>query len=120
MKVNKGNALANKTITLKELSSYPFISLNEKSNMHKMLVNACKNAGFVPNISVICNDIACHDKLIESGIGIGLGREEQSSNTAFLNISDFDERYTVCAYFKKSADYGNVKDFLKFIKEKRG
>lgn len=119
MKVAKTNPLTKKSLTLKELSPFPFISLSEESNMHKMLVDACKSAGFSPNISVICNDIACHDKLIESDIGIGLGREEKNDRVSFLNVSDFDVRYTVCAYFKKSADYGNVKDFLQFIKEKR-
>lgn len=119
MKASKDSPLKNRVLTLKELSKEPFVSLSEDSNMHKMLMRACRSAGFDPNISVISNDIACHDKLIESGMGIGLGREEKSENTVFLNITDFEERYTVYAYYKKGAYYGNVKSFLNFLKEKR-
>ena len=119
MKASKDSPLKGKTLTLKELSKESFVSLSEESNMHQMLIRACNSAGFCPNISVISNDIACHDKLIESGMGIGLGREEKSENTVFLDIIDFEERYTVYAYYKKSAYYGNVKSFLNFLKEKR-
>lgn len=119
MKASKDSPLKGKVLTLKELSKEPFVSLSEESNMHKMLMRVCKSAGFCPNISVISNDTACHDKLIESGMGIGLGREERSENTVFLDITDFEERYTVYAYYKKSAYYGNVKSFLNFLKEKR-
>lgn len=117
MMVSKSSPLAGKSLTLKQLSNHSFVSLSEQSNMHKILMNACDRAGFIPNITVFCNDIKCHEKLIESGIGIGLGRELASKNNiAFLDIKDFDERYTVFAYYKKQAAYGNIKCFLDFLK----
>jgi hypothetical protein len=33
-----------------------------------------------------------------------------------LDISDFNETYTVCTYYKKDAAYGNVKAFLEEMK----
>ena len=43
--------------------------------MHKLLTQACNRAGFSPDIAVVCNDIECYEKLIASGMGIGVGRE---------------------------------------------
>ena len=120
MKVSKSSHLAGKSLTMKELASEPFLSLGEESNMHKMLISSCKNSGFVPDIAVMSNDIACHERLIEAGLGIGLGREELSDNTVFLNVLDFNERYSVWAYYKKGSCYGNVKDFLDYLRANKG
>ena len=108
--------------TLASLKNEHFISFGEQSNTHRILVNACDRAGFLPNIAVQCNDIDCHEKLIESGIGIGLGldfeRKPQSDKVAFLDVADFNERYDVYCYYKKNAYYGNVKHFLDFLLRK--
>lgn len=117
---NADNPLCKKKLTLKQLSKTPFVSWGEKSNMHKILINACKNAGFTPDIAVMSNDMKCHEKLIESGLGIGLARENSKGYTKgkmkALNVTDFDEIYSVCSYYKKQAAYGNVKLFLNFLK----
>lgn len=119
MKASKDSGLVGKRLKLNDLASESFISLGENSNMHKMLIRACADAGFTPNISVVSNDIYCHNRLIEAGMGIGLGREGAEDNVEFLDIADFEERYDVYAYYKKHSAYGNVSDFLKFLKEKR-
>ncbi len=120
MKVASNYPILGRSLSLKQLYNQPFISLSENSNMHKMLINSCKRAGFTPNIVAQINDIECYEKMIESGIGIGLGKEipqsSTSGNTAYLDISDFCERYVVCAYFKKHDNYGNIKHFLSFLK----
>ena len=106
---------------MKQLSSQPFISMGENSNMHKILISACSKAGFFPDIAVQSNDIKCFEKLIASGMGIGIGREKKqmrSEGIAYLDVTDFDEEYTVFAYFRQQANYGNVKHFLKFLKSK--
>jgi LysR family transcriptional activator of glutamate synthase operon len=117
LKASVKSPLCNKKLTLKQLSTQPFISWGEQSNMHKLLLRACNNVGFTPNIIVHSNDIECNERLIGSGIGIGLG-SNTTKNTTFLDISDFDERYTVYCYYKGQSNYGNVEHFLNFLKTK--
>lgn len=122
LKVASNSSLLGRKITLKQLYNKPFISLDEKSNMHKMLMKACKRAGFSPKIVAQINDIQCYEKMIASGIGIGLGRENAhasaSEKVGYLDVADFDERYVVYAYYKKQSAYGNIKRFLDFLENK--
>ena len=120
MTVQSDCPLVGKRLSLKDLESESFISLSEQSNMHRILIKACRRAGFTPNITVLCNDIKCYEKLIESGMGIGLARKRKDTakNIRYLDIMDFDEDYTVFAYCKQSADYGNVGHFLGFLRDK--
>lgn len=121
MQVAKDSPLCNKKLSLKQLVNQPFISMDEQNNMHKLLIKACSRAGFRPNIVVQSNDIKCYEKWIAAGMGIGIAREHHAQNlekTAFLNVTDFDEHYTVYAYYKKQENYGNMKHFVDFLKLK--
>lgn len=116
-KAATGHPLARKRHTLRELYNQKFISWGEESNMHQILQDACHRAGFSPAIAVTTNDKECYERLIAAGVGIGIAREDGSTvDTAYLDITDFDERYTVYAYYKKQAYYGNVKHFVDFLK----
>ena len=90
--------------------------------MHKILIAACKKAGFTPNIVVQSNDISCNKKFVEAGVGIGLGREYshswKSENVKYLDIMDFNEKQTICCYYRKQSAYGNIEHFLNFLKSK--
>lgn len=77
--------------------------------MHRLLLYTCHKAGFSPNIAVMSNDIACYEKFIRSGMGIGLSKERPLNATdqmAYLDVTDFDERYTAYAYYRKDAPTG--------------
>ncbi len=117
---SKDSSISTKKLSLTELSEFYFISWGEKSNMHKILMNACNRAGFCPNIAVMSNDMKCHEKLIESGLGIGMARQSlkgiDKEKVKILDVTDFNEIYTVCAYYKSEEAYGNVKLFLDFLK----
>ena len=115
-KAAAGHPLARKKHTLHEFCNQKFISWGEQSNMHQILLEACKRAGFTPSIAVSTNDKACYDRLIAAGVGIGIAREDASTEGVYLDVSDFDEHYTVYAYYKKQAYYGNVKHFIDFLK----
>lgn len=119
LKAASDSPLCKSKHTLRQLCSEAFISWPEKSNMHKILVESCRSAGFSPNIAVQINDKECYERLISSGVGIGLGREEGSApaGQTYLDVSDFDERYTVYVYYRKNAYYGNIKHFLDFIRK---
>lgn len=122
LEVSAKSQLFGKKLTLKQLSNQSFVSIGENSSMHKILINACNKAGFVPDIIVQTNDLECNRKFVEAGIGIGLGREypraKLSNNIKYLNIIDFDEKQTICSYYRKESNYGNVKHFLNFLKSK--
>ncbi|MEE1042503.1 MAG: LysR family transcriptional regulator, partial [Clostridia bacterium] len=111
LKAASDSPLCNRRITLKQLRNQSFLSMGEQSSMHQILINACKRSGFSPNIVVQTNDTQCYKKCLESGIGIGLGRDnprEYNNNVQFLNVTDFDARQTVYAFYKKQHAYGNV------------
>lgn len=120
LKVCASSPLCGKKLILKQLSSQPFISIGENNGMHKILMNACKRAGFVPNIVVQSNDLRCIEKCVAAGVGIGLGRRRsrKTENVEYLDVSDFCEKQTICVYYKKKDAYGNVEHFCKFLKGK--
>ena len=107
---------------LSDLADAPFISWGNSSNMQRILVSACESAGFSPKIAVSLNDKACYDKMLRAGVGIGLEREtpdEDCPELEYLNVSDFDERYTVFCYYNPKTYFGNVKSFVDFLKTKQ-
>ena len=112
--------LAKKCLNLSDLADESFVSLGEQSNMHRILLRVCKNSGFNPNITILCNDIKCYERLIESGMGIGLERKRKDTarKIRYLDITDFNEEYTVFAYYKQNAYYGNVGHFLDLLRDK--
>ena len=115
-KAAAGHPLTRKKHTLGQLYNQKFISWGEQSNMHQILLDACRRAGFTPSIAVTTNDKACYDRLIAAGVGIGIAREEENAEGVYLDVTDFDGNYTVYAYYKKQAYYGNVKHFIDFLK----
>lgn len=121
LKASKDMNLFNRKLSLKQLRNQQFISMGDKSSMHNILIDACKRAGFSPNIVVECNDIQCYRKCLESGIGIGYGRddpEESSSNVRFLDVSDFNARQTVYGFYKTQGLTDTLQHFLDFLKSK--
>ena len=120
--VSRDSPLTRKKLTMKQLSAQQFITLGEQSHMHKTLLDACRKAGFQPNISIRSNDMKYYEKLVDSGIGIGVERNNPGSmgqrNIAYLDVSDFVEDSVVFAYYKKEACYGNVEQFLQFLEHK--
>lgn len=116
------NPLCGKPLTLRQLASAPFISIGEQNSMNKILINACRQAGFHPNIVIQCNDIKCYEKCLAADVGIALGREYPSAtvsdNIRTLNVTDFDEVQTICCYYKSASAYGIVGDFLRFLQER--
>ena len=114
---NAGHPLLNAPLPFSRLASEPFISWGEESNMHRLLVDTCTAAGFSPRVAVETGDKACYERLIASGVGVGLGRDDTPpAGCAYLPISDFDERYTVYVYYKSDACFGNVARFLDFLR----
>lgn len=121
LKCSADNGLCGQKLTLSQLCMQPFILMDADSNMNEILTKACSRAGFTPMISVLCNDIECYETFIAAGMGIGIGRENTGNpakEIRDLDITDFKEHYTVYAYYSPKEYYGNVKDFIDFLKSK--
>ena len=123
LKCSSKSRLYGQKLLLSQLSDQPFILMDLESNMHRILEKACNRVGFSPNIIAVCNDIECYEKLIASGMGIGIARREKRSSGQLpqicdLDVADFKEQYTVYAYYSQSEYYGIIKDFVEFLKSK--
>lgn len=111
--------LCEQKLSLRELCDRPFVLMDARSNMHKILTRACNRVGFSPNVAVLCNDIECYEKFIAAGMGIGIGRQDGTAvGVRDLDVADFNEHYTVYAYYSKKDYYGKVKSFVEFLKSK--
>ena len=121
LKCSSAKDICTKKLSLINLSDYSFVSMEPESNMHRILTKACGRVGFHPKISAFCNDIECYEKLIASGMGIGIGREDYEdkgiSDITDLNVTDFNEHYTVYVYYKEKEYYGNVKKLVDYLQD---
>ncbi len=120
LQVAKNSPLLEKKWQLRQLADQPFISIGENNGLHKILIRACKRAGFSPNIVVQANDILCRQRCIENGVGIGIGRSLHRSlfSITKLDVTDFKERQTLCLYYRPHAAYGNIEHFIRFIRNR--
>ena len=120
MKSARSNPICRKKLTVRDLRNEPFVSMDEHSDLHKLLLRTCQNAGFTPNVVALNNDLSCYNKLLQSGIGIGLGRElkrgSTEGDTMYLDVVDFNEYQHIMCYYKKQADYGNIHNFLNYLR----
>ena len=123
LKCASGDPLCQRQLTMADLWNRSFISMDQESNMHRILTAACVRKGFHPKIAAFCNDVECYDKLVAMGMGIGIGRErlhpsgESGRNQIEnLKVSDFNEHYTVYVYYREQECVGNVKKLIDFMK----
>ena len=72
-------------------------------------------------------DYQGYDKLVAMGMGIGIGREsvlpkDGNSRTKIvnLNVSDFNEHYTVYVYYRESDYLGSIRKLIDFMKDNAG
>lgn len=127
LKCSSRKDICRKPLSLSQLCDMPFVSMEPDSNMHRILTKACSRVGFSPKISAFCNDIECYERLISSGMGIGIGREDYDSTSpdsvseiTDLDVTDFNEHYTVYVYYKEKEYYGNVKSLIDFLNNESG
>ncbi|MBR2499885.1 MAG: LysR family transcriptional regulator [Clostridia bacterium] len=120
LKVSAKNPLSKKKLKMEDLENEPFLSMGEQSSMHKILMKSCKNSGFIPDIVIHTNDVQCYKKCLLADIGIGIGRIDYGEHEGIvhLNISDFDARQTVYAYYKKQPVSRHIEDFIDFVRNK--
>lgn len=127
LKCAPGDPLSQRQLSLEELCDKPFVSMGQESNMHRILTAACARKGFRPKFVAFCNDVECYDNLVSMGMGIGIGREklhgddaDSRREPAALQVSDFNEHYTVYVYYRERDYFGNVRKLVDFMKRSVG
>lgn len=69
--MHKSNPLANTEITsVNMLENERFITMTGNSSLHRIMLNACADAGYTPNIAIQTDDPFYIRKYIELGLGI--------------------------------------------------
>jgi len=118
IKAHPDHPLCGRSLTLSQLRYEPFITMGTDSNLHKMLLRACQNAGFTPNVIMEVNDEKCYEHCLLQGIGIGLGREYggKDSMLSYLTVTDFEERQNFYCYSLPSVNKHHVLDFMEFLR----
>jgi len=114
IKASADSSLCQRTLVMKDLEYQNFVTMGKETNLHKLLLKACKNAGFLPNIVVETNDIACYTRCIERGVGLGIGRSV-SKNAVALSVIDFDERQVFYGYYNENAR-DDILEFVDFMR----
>ena len=118
LKAHSDSPLAGQKLQLSQLSNQSFITMGENDFTHQLLVGKCKQAGFTPNFSVICNDTKSMEYYLQTGMAIGYGGIKSFTNTGVSNLEvvDLDIRYNIYAHYKKSSNYENVELFLDYLR----
>ena len=101
--VSANNPLCGKKLLLKDLRNEPFITMCQGSSLNRITVEACKKAGFTPNIIIESDDPHYIRKSVEMDFGISFipvvsWQGELGDNTAFLDVVDFDLTRITCVY----------------------
>ncbi len=120
--VPAGSDLCAHKYHLNQLAQMPFVLMSQHGIHGKVFMEACKNAGFTPNIVAQVNDSACFRKMISSGIAIGVTGKFSAAvegNTPLvpLNVTDFKHEQTICMYYNKESNHGNTARFVSFLRE---
>ena len=120
IRASSDNPLCGRRLTMSQLRHQPFVTMGENSNLHKLLLRACKRAGFTPFVVMETNESNCYGRCIRGGMGIGLSRVGHaiSSGTEFLQVEDFDEKQTFYAYYKANGEDSYILDFVEFLRSR--
>ena len=128
--VHKDHPLAKRDwVDLKEFESTPFLAIGMNpaySNVTisdiNMIIQACANHGFLPNIIHGANSLTNLCLMVECGVGIAFLAEHMkkyaSKNVRFLRLPEGEKVYfTAVAAWKRENDSPPLRQFLKTLDE---
>jgi LysR family transcriptional activator of glutamate synthase operon len=95
--MNKNHPLASKSrVTVAELENEKFVTLTINNSMKKIMLNACREAGFSPNIAIRTYDTSYLRRYIKMGLGIsftpGSWRKKHSDEIEFKELENLRRR----------------------------
>ena len=120
--INKSNPLStHKKLTVDMLKNEPFITMNEKRPMHKVVMSVCKYFGFTPHITLQSDDPNYVRRLVSLGLGVAItpapSQGSYSENVTFHPIKGYTrDIYAYILQSKQALPY--VTDFLDLLTEK--
>ncbi len=106
-------------IVLSDLKDDRFISMPKGRSLYKITVDACRDAGFEPNISIQTDDPYYVRKYVELGLGIAFVPSSSwqglfSENVILKNVGNIRRKTYVCCPQKKGKKR-SVEEFLKYL-----
>ncbi len=106
IKASKNHPLCGQKLRFEQLSEQPFIMTRKNSGIRKILENTAKSVGFLPNITIECNDSNCLLKYVKAGMGLTLGSynallDDGEKDIIPLDVIDFKEVQSVYVYHRK-------------------
>lgn len=125
VKASKNNPLVGQTLSFSQLREQQFVMPRKAIGIRKLLESTGKKYGFVPNITIECNDSYCLARYVTADMGLTLGSRRALENDiekdiVSLDITDFNEAQLVYVYYQKNNDIdATIKDFLDFLYTKR-
>lgn len=125
VKASKNNPLVGQTLKFCQLREQPFVIPRKAIGIRMLLENTCKKYGFIPNITIECNDSYCLARYIAADMGLSLGSRRALENDiekdiVSLDITDFHEAQLVYVYYKKiNEPDAMIKDFCDYLYTKR-
>lgn len=110
-------------ISLQELKDENFIMFNRDFELRNLVINACRGAGFHPNIVSETSQLDFIQELVSYNIGITLLPEstcsELTKDFRTLSITDPAIEWNLAMIWKKDARLSQLaKEFIHFAKEK--
>ncbi len=125
VKASKNSPLVGQTLSFRQLREQPFVMPGKAIGIRKLLESTGKKYGFVPNITIECNDSYCLAQYVTADMGLTLGSRRALKNDiekdiVSLDITDFNETQLVCVYHKRiNENDATIKDFYDFLYTKR-
>ncbi len=125
VKASKNSPLVGQTLSFRQLRGQMFVMPRKAIGIRKLLESTGKKYGFVPNITIECNDSYCLARYVTADMGLTLGSRRALENSLEkdivpLDITDFNEIQLVYVYHQKiSANNVTIKDFCDFLHAKR-
>lgn len=119
---NKKHPLAKKkSIKLSELKNEQFIAMEKHGRLTYLTYDLCEKGGFIPNISIQCDDPFYIRKYIEMGLGIGFvplfsWHGQISENLKLIPLEDCF-RTTYASFDTKSYTSDAIRLFLELLKK---
>lgn len=101
------NPLSKGPLLLSALKNEPFITMCTGSSLHRITVDACRQAGFTPNITIESDDPFYIKTCIDMNFGVAFFPEfswkgQLGKNTRILDVLDFALSRITCVYRNQS------------------
>ena len=90
VKASKNSPLVGQKLSFRQLREQPFVMPRKAVGIRKLLESTGKKHGFVPNITIECNDSYCLARYVTADMGLTLGSRRALENDIEKDIVSLD------------------------------